>query len=296
VGDVIVCGEHYGKARALINEEGKRLKEASPSVAVKVLGLNGVPEAGLEFSVVQDDRAARDLAAQREAEAKAQNLEARSKVTLENLFATLDSQQGKGFKVIVKADTQGSVEAIVEALKKIESEKVTLEVIHSDVGTITENDVALASASQAVILGFHTRVDSTAAEKAKHEGIQIKLYAIIYELIDEVKDAMAGLLEPVSKEVVLGSAEVRQIFQLSKGVPVAGSMVTSGRIVRGKVRVRRRKDVIYEGILQSLRRFQDEANEVRAGMECGIRIEGFSDYQIGDAVESFTIEKSAQKL
>jgi translation initiation factor IF-2 len=261
-----------------------------------VLGLNGVPEAGLEFSVVQDDRAARDLAAQREAEAKAQNLEARSKVTLENLFATLDSQQGKGFKVIVKADTQGSVEAIVEALKKIESEKVTLEVIHSDVGTITENDVALASASQAVILGFHTRVDSTAAEKAKHEGIQIKLYAIIYELIDEVKDAMAGLLEPVSKEVVLGSAEVRQIFQLSKGVPVAGSMVTSGRIVRGKVRVRRRKDVIYEGILQSLRRFQDEANEVRAGMECGIRIEGFSDYQIGDAVESFTIEKSAQKL
>jgi translation initiation factor IF-2 len=156
--------------------------------------------------------------------------------------------------------------------------------------------VALASASQAVILGFHTRVDSTAAEKAKHEGIQIKLYAIIYELIDEVKDAMAGLLEPVSKEVVLGSAEVRQIFQLSKGVPVAGSMVTSGRIVRGKVRVRRRKDVIYEGILQSLRRFQDEANEVRAGMECGIRIEGFSDYQIGDAVESFTIEKSAQKL
>ena len=161
---------------------------------------------------------------------------------------------------------------------------------------ITENDVALASASKAVILGFHTRLDSTAAEKAKREGVQIRLYAIIYEFIDEVKDAMAGLLEPVVKENVFGSAEVRQIFELSKGVPVAGCMVSSGRIVRGKVRVRRRKDVIYEGIIQSLRRFQDEVNEVRAGMECGIRIEGFSEFQVGDAIECYTIEKMAAKL
>jgi translation initiation factor IF-2 len=156
--------------------------------------------------------------------------------------------------------------------------------------------VALASASSAVILGFHTRLDSTAAEKAKHAGVQIKLYAIIYELIDQVKDSMAGLLEPDLKEVVIGSAEVRQIFELSKGVPVAGCMVASGRMVRGKVRVRRRKDVIYEGILQSLRRFQDEVNEVRAGMECGIRIEGYSDFQAGDAIECYTVEKVAAKL
>jgi translation initiation factor IF-2 len=297
IGEVMICGQFYGRVRALISEEGKRLKEAAPSVAVKVLGLNGVPEAGLEFSVVEDEKAARELAGQRGQEAKAQGQEAaRSKVTLENLFATLESQQSKVLKIVVKADAQGSVEAIVEALKKIESDKVSLEIIHSAVGTITESDVALASASSAVILGFHTRVDSGVADKAKHEGVQIKLYAIIYELIDEVKEGMAGLLEPLLKEVIMGSAEVRKVFQLSKGAPVAGCVISSGRIAKGKVRVRRRKEVIYEGLTQSLRRFQDEVNEVRAGMECGIRIEGFSDYQVGDAIECYTVEKIAQKL
>ena len=296
VGDVILCGEFYGKARALINEEGKRLKEASPSVAVKILGLNGVPDAGLEFTVCENERAARDLATERAQASRAESLESKGKVTLENLFATLDSQAGKSLKVVVKADTQGSVEAICEALKKIESDKVALEVIHSDVGAISENDVALASASKGIILGFHTRLDSTAAEKAKHANVQVKLYAIIYELIDEVKDGMTGLLDPIAREVIAGSAEVRQVFELSKGMPVAGSMVTLGRIVRGKVRVRRRKDVIYEGVTQSLRRFQDEVNEVRAGLECGIRIEGFSEIQVGDVIECYTIEKVAQKL
>jgi translation initiation factor IF-2 len=297
VGDIIICGQYYGRVRALINEEGKRLKEAGPSVAVKVLGLNGVPEAGLEFSVVEDEKAARDLAEQRALEAKAQGQETpRAKVTLENLFAQLESSTSKVLKVVVKADTQGSVEAIVDALKKIESDKVSLEIIHSAVGTITESDVALASASDAVILGFHTRVDSGVADKAKHEGVQIKLYAIIYELIDQVKEGMAGLLEPLIKDVTVGAAEVRKIFELSKGAPVAGCMVTSGRIVKGKVRVRRRKEIIYEGLTQSLRRFQDEVNEVRAGMECGIRIEGFSEYQIGDNIECYSLEKVAQKL
>jgi translation initiation factor IF-2 len=296
VSDIILCGEYYGRVRALISEEGQRLKEAGPSVAVRVLGLNGVPDAGLEFSVVEDEKAARELAEQRANETKAQDLENRSKVTLENLFASLAAAQSKALKIVVKADTQGSVEAIVEALKKIESDKVSLEILHSDVGTITENDVALASASAAVILGFHARLDSTAAEKAKHEGVQVKLYAIIYELIDQVKEAMAGLLEPDVKESIVGSAEVRQVFELSKGVPVAGCMVSSGRIVKGKVRVRRRKDVIYEGIAQSLRRFQDEVNEVRAGMECGIRIEGYSEFQVGDAIECYTTEKVAAKL
>jgi translation initiation factor IF-2 len=266
-------------------------------VAVKVLGLNGVPEAGLEFSVVEDEKAARELAEQRGFEARALGQEtARPKVTLENLFAQLDATSFKILKVVVKADTQGSVEAIVEALKKIESDKVALDVIHSAVGTITESDVALASASDAVILGFHTRIDSGVADKAKHEGVQIKLYAIIYELIDQVKEAMAGLLEPILKDNTVGVAEVRKVFDLSKGVPVAGCMVTSGRIVKGKVRVRRRKEIIYEGITQSLRRFQDEVNEVRAGMECGIRIDGFSEVQVGDQIECYSIEKVAQKL
>jgi len=295
VGDVIICGHFYGRVRALINEEAKRLKEAGPSVAVKVLGLNGVPEAGLEFAVV-DERSARQLSEERKEQARLQGQETARKVTLENLFATLESQQSKVLKVVVKADTQGSVEAIVDALKKIESDKVTLEIIHSAVGTITESDVALASASNAVILGFHTRVDSGVADRAKHEGVQIKLYAIIYELIDEVKESMAGLLEPILKEVVFGSAEVRKIFELSKGVPVAGCVVSSGRIAKGKVRVRRRKEIIYEGLIMSLRRFQDEVTEVRAGLECGIRIEGFSQYQVGDIIECYTVEKVAQKL
>ena len=296
LGDVVICGEYYGKVRALINEEGQRLKEAGPSVAVSVLGLNGVPEAGWEFSSVDDEKAARILAEERAMTAKTEELENRSKVTLENLFASLEAAQSKVLRVVVKADTQGSVEAIVEALKKIESDKVSLEVLHSAVGTVTENDVALASASKAVILGFHTRLDSTAAEKAKHASVQVKLYAIIYELIDQVKASMAGLLDPDLKDTVVGSAEVRQIFELSKGIPVAGCMVSSGRIVRGKVRVRRRKDIIYEGVTQSLRRFQDEANEVRMGMECGIRIEGFGDFEVGDAIECYAIEKIAAKL
>ncbi|MCX6894825.1 MAG: translation initiation factor IF-2 [Verrucomicrobia bacterium] len=297
VGDIVICDKHYGKVRALINEEGKRLKEAAPSVAVRLLGLNGVPEAGLEFAVVENEKAARELAEEREQAARAAGQqEARAKVTLENLFATLDSSADKVLKLVVKADTQGSVEAIVEALKKLPTDKVSCEVVHSAVGTITESDVALAAASSAVILGFHTRIDSGVNDRAKRDGVQIKLYAIIYELIDQVKESMAGLLDPILKEVVVGVAEVRKIFELSKGVPVGGCMITSGRIAKGKVRVRRRKELVYEGIAQSLRRFQDEVNEVRAGMECGIRVEGFSDLEVGDTIESYAIEKTVQKL
>jgi len=296
VGDVIICGQYWGKVRALINEEGVRLKEAAPSVAVKVLGLNGVPEAGLEFSVMENDKSARELAETREEEAKQLSKEARAKVTLENLFDTLAETTAKVLKIVVKADTQGSVEAIVEALKKIESDKVSLEVIHSAVGTITKEDVMLASASKGVILGFHTRIDNGVSEVAKREGVQIKLYSIIYELIDEVKEAMAGLLDPIIKEVVVGAAEVKKLFELSKGGTVAGCSVSQGRIVKGKVRIMRRKNLVYEGHTQSLRRFQDEVNEVRAGMECGIRIDGFNEFQVGDVIEAYTVEKLTAKL
>ncbi len=296
VGDVVICGPYWGKVRALISEEGTRQKEAGPSVAVRILGLNGVPEAGLEFSVLEDEKEARALGEQRSMDARNVQNEARAKVTLETLFQTLDASSAKVLKVVVKADTQGSVEAIVEALKKVEASVVTLEVIHSAVGTITESDVLLGSASSAIILGFHTRIDVGVADLAKREGVQIKLYSIIYELIDEVKEAMVGLLEPIIKDVVIGSAEVRQLFKLTKGGNIAGCMVASGRIIRGKARVMRRKGLIYEGGISSLRRFQDEVNEVRAGMECGIRIDGFGEFQVGDVIESFTIEKTAQKL
>ncbi|MGV3771855.1 MAG: translation initiation factor IF-2, partial [Verrucomicrobiales bacterium] len=285
-----------GKVRALISEDGKRMKEAGPSHAVKILGMNGVPEAGIEFAVVENEKNARTLAEERGQATKALEMERRPKVTLENLFATLESETAKVLKVVVKADTQGSIEAIVDALKKIDSNKVSLEILHSAVGTITESDVILSSASKAIILGFHTRVDNGVNEVAKREGVQIKLYAIIYELIDQVKEAMAGLLDPLMKETVVGSAEVRQIFSLSKGGNVAGCVVSSGRIVKGKMRVVRRKGAIYEGVSLSLRRFQDEVNEVRAGMECGIRLDGFDDYQIGDAIECYSSEKVAQQL
>jgi translation initiation factor IF-2 len=296
VGDIVICGQFWGKVRALINEEGKRLKEAGPSVAVKVLGLNGVPEAGLEFSVVENDKDARVMAEERTEVLRNQDKERRPKVTLENLFETLASESSKALKVVVKADTQGSVEAIVEAIKKIESTKVSLEIVHSAVGTITESDVLLASASQAIVLGFHTRIDNGVSDIAKREGVQIKLYAIIYELIDEVKEAMAGLLDPLVREVVIGSAEVRKIFTLSKGGNVAGCVVSSGRLVKGKMRVQRRKGLIFEGVSLSLRRFQDEVSEVRAGMECGIRLDGFNDFQVGDVIECYTLEKVPQKL
>ena len=296
VSDVVICGQYWGRVRALINEEDKRLKEAGPSVAVKMLGLNGVPEAGLEFSAVEDEKSARLLGEQRAQEAKEMNNESRSKVTLETLFDTLATSSVKTLKVVVKADAQGSVEAIVEALKKLESEKVTLEVIHSAVGTITESDVLLASASKGIILGFHTRIDNSVSDVAKREGVQIKLYSIIYELVDQVKEAMAGLLDPVIKEVTIGAAEVRKLFALSKGGNVAGCVVGMGRLVRGKARIMRRKSLIYEGVIQSLRRFQDEVNEVRAGMECGIRIDGFDEFQLGDSIECFSIEKVPGKF
>jgi translation initiation factor IF-2 len=296
VGDVVICGQWYGKVRALINEEGARQKEAGPSVAVRLLGLNGVPEAGIEFSAVENEKNARVEAEKRAMETRAMDSERRPKITLENLFDTLASEASKILKVVVKADTQGSVEAIVDAIKKIDSTKVTLDVIHSAVGTITESDVALASASKAIILGFHTRIDNGVSDAAKREGVQIKLYAIIYELIDQVKEAMAGLLDPLLKEVVIGAAEVRKIFALSKGGNVAGCVVGTGRLTKGKMRVMRRKGLIYEGVSLSLRRFQDEVNEVRAGMECGIRLDGFDDFQVGDSIECYNVEKVAQKL
>ena len=296
VGDILICGQYFGKVRALINEEGNRLKEAGPSVAVKVLGLDGVPEAGLEFSVVENEKDAREMAEDRLEKLRSEDKGRRKEVTLENLFETLKSETNKVLRVVVKADTQGSVEAIVEALKKIESDKVFLDIIHSAVGTITESDVILASASKAIVLGFHTRIDNGVSEVAKREGVQIKLYAIIYELIDQVKEAMAGLLDPLVREVVVGSAEVRKLFALSKGGNVAGCVVTAGRIVKGKMRVQRRKGLIYEGVSLSLRRFQDEVNEVRAGMECGVRLDGFNDFQVGDVIECYTLEKVPQKL
>ncbi len=297
-GDVMICGPYYGRVRALINEDGKRLQEAGPSMAVKVLGLNGVPEAGADFDVVANEREARHICEERREELRRQQLaKPKMAASLNQLMKQLtEDSTKKVLKVLIKADTQGSVEAIVDSLNQIKSDKVSLEVVSSGVGNISETDVSLASASKAIILGFHAKVDHAAAEAAKRLGVEIRLYAIIYELIDEVRQAMAGLLDPLLKEVVTGTAEVRKIFELSKGGNVAGCVVTNGRIIRGKARVIRRKNRIYEGLVSTLRRFQDDVNEVRSGHECGIRLEGFDDFREGDLIESYVIEKEAQQL
>ena len=296
VGDIMVCGNYFGKARALIDHEGKRIKEAGPSSAVKALGLNGVPEAGAEFNIVPNDKEARNICEERITKERDESVARKRKMTLESLFSRTQADSDKTLKLIIKADTQGSVEAIVDSIKKIESDKVQSEIVHSGVGSISESDTTLASASDAVILGFHAKIDTGVGEVAKREGVQIKLYAIIYELIEEVKEAMAGLLDPLMKDVVTGQAEVRKIFELSKGGNVAGCAVTSGKLLRGKMRVVRKGELVYEGISHTLKRFKDEVNEVRSGMECGIRLDGFDDFQEGDVIECYTQEKIAQSL
>jgi len=296
VGDVMVCGNHFGKVRALVDHEGKRIKQAGPSSAVKVLGLNGVPSAGVEFNILPNEKEARSVCEERDAKQRDEASARKRKMTLATLFSRMEADSDKVLKLIIKADTQGSVEAIVDSIGKIDSDKVNAEVIHSGVGSISESDATLASASDAIILGFHAKIDTGVGDVAKREGVQIKLYAIIYELIDEVKEAMAGLLDPLMKDVVTGQAEVRRIFELSKGGNVAGCAVTSGKIVRGKMRVTRNGDLVYEGISHTLKRFKDEVNEVRSGMECGIRLDGFDDFKEGDIVECYTQEKVAQSL
>ena len=296
VGDSMICGPFWGRVKALINEEGKRLKVADPSVAVKVLGLNGVPEAGLEFNVVKSEKQARKLAEERAENARVRSADRRKAVTLENLFNTLKEGASKTLKVVVKADTQGSCEAIVDALNEINSDKVDLDVIHNGVGSVTDSDIMLASASHAVVIGFHTKLDTGVTDTAKREGVQIKLYSIIYELIDEMREAMAGLLDPITKEEITGKAEVRKVFDLSKGGAVAGCYVVDGKLVRGRTRVYRQDKLLFEGLMQSLRRFQDEVSELRTGMECGLRIDGFTGYKEGDIIETHILEKVAQKL
>ncbi|MCF7668337.1 MAG: translation initiation factor IF-2 [Verrucomicrobia bacterium] len=296
VSDAIICGTLWGKARALIDHEGKRIKSAGPSTAVKVLGLNGVPPAGQEFAVVENDKVAKSMVEEKLESGRRPGTEGKPKMTLENLYATLAPEENKVLKVVLKADTQGSLEAIADALKKIESKKVSLDILHTGVGAVSESDVILSSASKAIIIGFHTRIENSASEAAKREGVQIKLYSIIYELIDDIRNAMAGMLEPVFKPITLGSAEVRRIFNLSKGGPVAGCMIVNGRFQKGRCRVIRNGDIVYEGMVQTLRRFQDEVNEVRNGMECGIRVDGFGNFQEGDKIESFTLEKVNQQL
>jgi translation initiation factor IF-2 len=296
VGDAILTGPYYGRVKALINDLGQNVKEAGPSIPVKVLGLNGAPSPGEEYNVLKNEREARELAEDRGAKIRLGKLEAPPRITLENLFEAIADEQRKALKLIIKGDVQGSVEAIVASLKKIESKKIDLEIVLSSAGAISESDILLAKASQAIVIGFNTRTDNSAANAAKREGVQIKLFSIIYELIDQVKEAMVGLLDPELRETPLGTAVVKQVFALSK-FPVAGCSVQSGRIVRNaRARVMRKRQPIYDGQVVALKRFQDDASEVRAGLECGIRLGDFNDYLVDDLIECYQLDKFTQTL
>ena len=296
VGDPFICGNYWGKVKQLMDDGGKPVKEAGPATPVKVLGLSGLPNAGDELMVMESEKSARILSEERLESIRGSKLAAPRRATLEHIFADLAAEQKPVFQIIVKSDVQGSLEAIVNSLKDIPQKKITLDVIHSAVGPITDSDVLLASASNAIIIGFSTKTENTAAQAAKREGVQIKLYSIIYELLDQVREAMSGLLAPDLRESIIGHAEVRQVFDLTKG-KVAGCMVIDGRIARtARARLLRRRQPIYDGGLATLRRFTDDVKEVRAGLECGIKLGDYSEYLAEDIIECYTLEKIPQQL
>jgi translation initiation factor IF-2 len=294
IGDPFICGDYNGKVKSLLNDRGQPVKEAGPSTAVRVLGFTGLPNAGDELLVMESERSAKTLSDERLQAKRANKLVLPQRATLESLLEAADGK--KVLRIVLKCDAQGSLEALEGALQQIESKKVDLEIIHSAVGPISESDILLASASDAVVVGFNVKVESMAVPAAKREGVQVKLYSIIYELLDQIKEAMAGLLEPEHRETVIGHAEVKQVFQLSRGI-VAGCLVTDGRVARAaRARVLRKRQPVYDGGVSTLRRFQDDVKEVRSGLECGIKLGDFNEYQVGDVIECYQLEAIAQKL
>ncbi len=294
LGDPFICGDYAGKVKSLLDDRGKPIKEAGPSTPVKVLGFTGLPQAGDEFLVMDSERSAKTLSEERLLAKRADKLSTPQRATLESLLEAADGK--KHLRIVLKCDAQGSLEALTGALNQIESKKIDLEIVHSGVGPISENDILLASASNAIVIGFSIKVESNAVNAAKREGVQVKLYSIIYELIDQIKDSMAEMLDPEHRETVIGHAEVKQVFKLTKGI-VAGCLVTDGRIARtARARVLRRRQPVYDGGLSTLRRFQDDVKEVRVGLECGIKLGDFNEYQVGDIIECYQLEQVAQKL
>ena len=293
VGDIVVAGSTWGRVRALVNDHGERVEEAGPAMPVEILGLQGVPVAGDTFAVLESERRAREVAEYREKKKRDMAQAARSgKVTLENLFSRVTSGEVKELGVVVKGDVQGSVEAIVDALSKLATDEVKVRVLHSAVGVITESDVMLAAASNALIIGFSVRANAQARDLAEREGIELRYYSIIYNLIDDVKAAMAGMLAPTFKENVLGHASIRDVIRVSKVGNIAGCMVIDGLIRRNaKVRLLRDGVVIHEGSLASLKRFKDDAREVANGFECGLSVDRYDDIRVGDVVECYEMEQ-----
>jgi translation initiation factor IF-2 len=298
VGDAFVVGAFSGKVRALISHTGAKVQQGAPSVPVEVIGLPGVPSAGDVFQAVKDERVAREIAEDRARKQRAAELAGAGKVSLDDLFAKIQEGSVKELSLVIKADVQGSSEALATAIEKLPTEVVKIRVIHNGVGGITESDVLLAAASNAIIIGFNIRPEPKASDLAEKEHVDVRLYTIIYDALNDIKAAMEGLLEPTLKERVLGRAEVRQVFTVSKAGTIAGSYVIDGTITRASagVRVIRDSVVVYQGRLGSLRRFKDDVREVQQGYECGIGVENFSDIKTGDIIEAYAIDKIAAKL
>ena len=291
-GDLIIAGTAVGRVRVMTNDKGQRVSEARPSVPVEITGMSEVPRAGDVFNVVGDERMARELVAQRKEQQKNEQLGGTRKVTLDDLFARIQQGELKDFNIIVKADVQGSAEAVRSSLEKLSNEEVRVRVIHSGVGAINESDVILASTSGAIIVGFNVRPDNAARDSAARSGVEIRMYRVIYDCIEEIEAAMKGMLAPKFKEQIIGHAQVRETYKVSKVGTVCGCYVTDGKIQRGcKVRVLRDNVVIHEGDLASLRRFKDDVKEVPENFECGMQIEKFNDIKIDDVIECFVMEE-----
>ena len=294
VGDAIVCGPHWAKVRALFDDQGNNLKEALPATPVRVIGWSGTPDSGAQFKAVKNAREAEGLAEeeqQKQRKAATSADAAPKEVSVETLFANIAATQQKTLKVIIKTDVFGSSEAVRNVLEGIKSTKVSLEIVSTDVGLVTKNDVLMASAAGTLILGFNTKLENGVTPLAKHHGVRIETFSIIYELGDKVREMMADLLEPDIKEIKTGAAEVRATFPLAKGF-VAGCLVTEGKVNRNATaRLRRGREIVHEGKVATLKRFKDDANEVRAGLECGIKLDDFNGYQVGDVIECFEIQK-----
>jgi translation initiation factor IF-2 len=291
VGDAFVAGNCFGRVRAMVNDKGRRLKEAGPSTPVEITGLTEVPGAGDPFMVFEDERKARSIADKRAITQRESDLGTNTRVTLDDLFQHIKDGEIKDLNVIIKGDVQGSVEALKGSLAKIEVEGVRVKIIHSGAGAITESDIILAAASNAIVIGFNVRPDNQAKSTADQEQVDIRLHRVIYSVIEEIEQAMKGMLDPIYKEKVIGHAEVRSTFSISKVGTIAGCMVTSGKITRSaEARVIRDGIVLYEGKLDSLKRYKDDAKEVAQGYECGITLDKYNDLKEGDVIEAFIME------
>jgi translation initiation factor IF-2 len=298
-GDALVIGSIHGRVRTMLNYKGDPIKSAGPATPVAVLGLSGVPEVGERIEVVRHEREARQMAEERSIQARAERLtsEAPARMSLDDLFSQIQEGEVKELVLIVKADVQGSVEAICQSLERLDNEEVHINIIHSGVGAIGKSDVMLAAASNAIIIGFNTTVEPRDRKLAEDEGIEIRMYNIIYDIINDVKAAMLGMLEPEYEEVKLGHAEVLQLFKISRLGTIAGCRVLDGRMVRGEyLRVARHREIVYEGRLDSLKRVKEDVPEVIAPLECGVALHDFNLFQEGDILEAYTLREVPRTL